>query len=88
MEGEKKRKKRKKHLPRVSHLSGNDKGDNELKLVVVHRSPGICFTARRPSDDGSAMSHHLKCGPLCINDIGKIPHHIREGERERERERE
>ena len=25
----------------------NDKGDNEMNLGVVHRSPGICLTAEK-----------------------------------------
>ena len=28
-----------------AHLSANDKGDNEVKLVSVHRSPGIYVMA-------------------------------------------
>ena len=33
-------------LPRVSVTSvANDKGDNEMILGAVHRSPGICLTA-------------------------------------------
>jgi len=38
----------------------NDKGDNEMNLRAVHRSPGICLTAEenprkpwRPSDEGA-----------------------------------
>ena len=26
-------------------VTANDKGDNEMILGAVHRSPGICFTA-------------------------------------------
>ena len=29
------------YLPRVSHLSANDKGDNEVKPRAVHKSLGI-----------------------------------------------
>ena len=35
------------HLSRVSRqsrLSANDKGDNEMKLEDMHRSPGISLT--------------------------------------------
>ena len=33
------------HLPRVSRQVSNDKGNNEMILVAVHRSPSICLTA-------------------------------------------
>jgi hypothetical protein len=33
------------HLPCMSLLSANDKGENEMKLEAVHRSPSICLTA-------------------------------------------
>ena len=33
------------HLPRVSCQSVNDKGVNEVKPGVLHRSPGICLRA-------------------------------------------
>ena len=58
-------------------LVDNDKGDNEMILGAVHRSPGICLTAeenldtlrlrktsaRRQSDEVCATSHRLKWGP-------------------------
>ena len=71
-----------------SHLSVNDKGDNEMKM-------GLCIdlsaftlrlrkmrkpSARRPSDEGCAINHRLKSGPLPPNDVGKIAQHVR-GER-------
>ena len=31
-------------VPRQSRVSANDKGDNEL-ILIMHRSPGILFTA-------------------------------------------
>ena len=33
------------HLLRISHPSANGKDDNVMIPGVVHRSPGICFTA-------------------------------------------
>jgi hypothetical protein len=32
------------HLPRMSRMSANDKGDNEMTLGAVYRSPGIYLT--------------------------------------------
>ena len=29
--------------PSVTSVTANDKGDNEVKLEIVHRSPGICL---------------------------------------------
>ena len=37
------------HLSRVSRLSGNDEGDNEMIPGAVHRSPGIYLTAKKNS---------------------------------------
>ena len=34
-------------MSRQSHLSANDKGENELKPGAVHRSPGIYLTAEK-----------------------------------------
>ena len=56
------------HLPRMSSQSANDKGDNEMILGAVHRSPGIYLTAEeipgKPQlgdvDEGCATSHCLK----------------------------
>ena len=45
----------------------DDKGDNEMILGAVHRSPGICLTAEKnPSKPqlGDRRSHRLKWGPL------------------------
>ena len=45
--------------PRVTSVTSvaNDKGDNEMILGAVHRSPGICLTAEqnpiKPSDEGA-----------------------------------
>ena len=47
------------HLPRVSSLSTNDKGDNEMIPGAVHRSPTLQLrklrkiSTRRPPDEGS-----------------------------------
>ena len=35
------------HLPRVFRLSANDKGDIEMILGAVHRSPGFYLTAEK-----------------------------------------
>ena len=70
----------------------NDKGDNEMILGAVHRSPGICLTAeenpaRRPSDEGAvSISHRLKWGPFPPNEVGRIAQHSgreKEGNKER-----
>ena len=47
----------------------NDKGDIEMILGAVHRSPGICLTAeenpRNPQlGRGCATSHRLKWGQI------------------------
>ena len=63
------------HLPRVSHQSVNDKGDNEMIPGAVHRSPGIYLTVRKPSDKGCATSYRLKWDPSPSNEIGRIAQH-------------
>ena len=61
--------------PIVASLTSvaNDKGDNEMILGAVHRSPGIWLTAeenpRKPQlgdrlMKGCATSHRLKWGPF------------------------
>ena len=37
------------HVPRQTRTSDNDKGDNEGKPRIVHRSPGIYLTAEENS---------------------------------------
>ena len=82
------------HVSRQSGLSANDKGDNKIISVVVHRSPGICLKSEEnpenPSketvDEGCATSHRLKWGLLLPNEVGRIAQHVRNREgREMER---
>ena len=74
-----------------SCLSANVKSDNETKSGAVHRSgtylmaeenPGN--SARKSSDEGCAICHHLKWSPLPPTDIGRITQHIRKREGEKE----
>ena len=67
----------------------NDKGDNEMILGAVHRSPGIYLTAeenpRKPQLGDRLMKRLcdqscLKWGPFPPNEIGRIAQHIRKGE--------
>ena len=37
------------------------------------------ISVRRPSDEGCAMSHRHKLGPLPPNDVSKVAHHVRKG---------
>ena len=78
------------HLPRVSlqsRLSVNDKGDNGMVPVDVHRSPGIYLTAEvkpgkpqiedcqwRLWDQSSAQM-----GPVPPIAVGRIAQHVRIG---------
>ena len=70
-------------------LVANDKGDNEMILGAVHRSPGICLTAEENPRKaqvgdhlirGCATSHRLKWGPFPPNEVGRIAQHVRKGE--------
>ena len=49
------------HLPRVSRQSrvSDDKGDSEVKPVVVHRYPENCLTAEK-SPEKSELGDRLK----------------------------
>ena len=77
------------HLPRISRLSANGKGDNEMIPGTVHRSHGIYLTAEGNSGkplledhhEGCATSHRLKWGPLPPNDVSRTTQHVskREG---------
>ena len=42
-----------------SHLSANDKGDNDMILVVVDRSPGICHAAEENPKKTSARKSSI-----------------------------
>ena len=77
--------------PNVASVTSvaNDKGGNEMILGAVHRSPGICLTAkenpRKPQlgdrlMKGCATSHRLKWGPFPPNEVGRIEQHVRKGE--------
>ena len=67
----------------------NDKGDNEMILGAVHRSPGICLTTKenpRKYQLGNSLmkglcDHHLKWGPFPPNEVSRITQHVRKGER-------
>ena len=68
----------------------NDKGDNEMILRAVHRSPGICLTAeenpRKPQlEDGPMMGlcdqSSPKWGQFPPNEANRIAQHVRKGER-------
>ena len=51
------------HLSRVSrqsHLSANDKDDNEMIPGAVHRSPDICLTAEENLGETSARRLPIK----------------------------
>ena len=71
--------------PRVTSVT-NDKGDNEMILGAVHKSPGICFTAeenpRKPQLGDRLMKglcdrNRLKWGPFPPNEVGRIAEHIK-----------
>jgi hypothetical protein len=47
-------------LPKVSHQSANQKGDNEVKLGVVHRSSGICLTAEENTGKHQLGDHLME----------------------------
>ena len=66
----------------------NDKVDNEMILGAVHRSPGICLTAKENPRFISqetiwwrvcATSYCLKWGPFPTNGVSSIALHIRKG---------
>ena len=64
----------------------NDKGDSEMVLGAVHRSPGICLTAeenlRKPQLGDRLMkglSCRLKWSPFPPNEVGRIAQHDRKG---------
>ena len=54
----------------------NDKGDNEMILGAVHRSPQL----RDRLMKGLSTSHRLKWGPFPTNEVGRIAQHIRKGD--------
>ena len=66
----------------ISHVSANDKDDNEMILGAVHRSLGIYLTAVENPRKPWLRDHLMKAvwGPLPPNDIGRVTQHIREGE--------
>ena len=42
----------------------NDKGDNEMILGAVHRSPGICLTAEENSGHNKVVNYILHIVPI------------------------
>ena len=81
--------------PNVASLMSvvNDKGDNEMILGAVHRSPGICLTAeenpRKPQLGDCPMkglcnqsSPQMESFPL--NEVGRIVQHVKEGDGRKE----
>ena len=42
--------------------------------AAVHKSPKLHPKVKRPSDKGSASSHHVKWGPLRPNYVDRIAH--------------
>ena len=71
----------------------NDKGDNDMILEVVHRSPGNCLTAvenpRKPQlrdglMNGLSDQYRLKWGPFPRNEVGRTAQHVRKGEGKKE----
>ena len=42
------------------------------------------ISARRPSDKGCVTSHHLKWGPIPLNEVSRIAQHIRNGKGRKE----
>ena len=74
--------------PSVASVT-NDKGDNEMILGAVHRSPGICLTAeenpRKPQlgdhlMKGICHQSFLQWGTFPPNEVGKIAQHVRKRE--------
>ena len=62
-------------------LVANDKGDNEMILEPVHRSPGICLrarTARRPSGEGAVRPVIASNGVPFL--VARIAQHVRKRE--------
>ena len=58
----------------------NDKGDNEMILGAVCRSPGICLTAEEnPRKPQLGDRHRLKWGPLPSNEVSRITVREKEG---------
>ena len=70
-------------VSRQSHMSTNDKGDNEMIQGIVHRSPGKPQIG--DSDEGCATSHRLQWGAFPPNEVGRVAHYVRKGEGRNER---
>ena len=69
-------------------LSANDKDDNEMIPGAVHRRKPRKTSAMRQSDEGCAISHRLRCGPLLPNKVGGIAQLVRTGEGRKEEKEE
>ena len=71
----------------------NDKGNKEMILGTVHRSPGICLTAeenpRKPQIGDSLIKGRCdqsspQMGYLFLNEVGRIAQHDWKGEGRKE----
>ena len=71
-------------------ISANDKGDKEVKLGALYRSPGLRKTSEtktgRPSHEGCRTNFRLKWGPLPPSEVDRIAQHV--GERSKDGMRE
>ena len=74
--------------PRVPSVA-NDKGDNEMILGAVHRSPGICLRAEeipRKPQLGECLMKGLcdlsspQMGSLSSKEVCRMAQHVRKGE--------
>ena len=67
----------------VTSVANIDKGDNEMILGTVYRSPGICLTAeenpRKPQLGDSLMKGAVR-PVIASNGVGRIAQHVRKGE--------
>ena len=75
-------------------LWANDKGDHGMIPVTMHRYSGIYLmaeekprktSARRPSDQSCATSHHLRWDPSSPNEVDRIAQDVRKGEGRKDR---
>ena len=77
-------------VPSVESVTSvaNDKGDNEMILGAVHRSPGIWLTAeenpRKPQLGDSLMNglrdqSSSQMGSPSPNEVGRTVQHVRKG---------
>ena len=71
-------------VPGVTSVTSvaNDKGDNEMILGAMHRSPGKPqkTLARRPSDEGLCDQSSPQMGPFLPNEVLRIAQNVRKRE--------